>query len=706
MDIENVISQMTTEEKFCQMTQTNRVCVFHENQDGIWDFEHLQMTGEQYDSIGTVLSYTMEYDVKENLDAHLQRDPNKIPLMIMLDIIHGYKTAFPIPLGLGASFDPAMVETCCKFTAEEAKKDGVAATFSPMVDLARDARWGRIMETTSEDSFVNGEFGKAFIRGYHAGGLACCVKHFAAYGGAESGRDYNLVDMSEHTLREYYLKSYRECMKEKPEMVMTSFNSLNGIPSTGNKWLMQDILRKEWGFDGVLITDYNAVGEMIKHRNKPTRREAAKAALLAGVDIEMCSSTFAECGKELVESGEVDIETVNESVRRILKLKEKYNLFENPYYGYTDQPVCVTEEGRELTRKMAEETFVLLKNERVLPLKKEEKIVLIGPFADSREIVGNWCSFCDEGDTVSVKTGIETLLGKGVDYAKGCGAKWDDTDETGLKEALKKAKKADKIILCVGEHQSESGECKSKADIRIPAVQRKLIEKIRALKKPTVGVVFAGRPLVLKDVVDCFDGILYVWQPGTEGGNAVANVLYGKVNPSGKLPVSLPRSVGQCPLSYNYFSTGRPRPVYAGFFAGTSCYIDEQNLPLYPFGYGLSYTQFEISDPKLSANRMTEKETLTVTVNVKNIGKTAGAEVAQLYLRDDFSELVRPVKELKGFQRVFLEAGEEKEISFTVDKETLSYYGVNNEWGAEKGSFTLYISADGLHFKEVGFELV
>lgn len=703
MDIEKIISEMSIEEKLCQMTQLNSICVYH----GPNMFSFLKLTDKQRDSIGSVLAYNMNYDVKGNIDEHLKNDPHKIPLIIMLDVIHGYKTIFPIPLALGASFDEKLVEECCQFSAEEASKEGVMVTFSPMVDLARDARWGRVMETTSEDPYLNGEFGKAMIRGYHKGGLACCVKHFAAYGAAESGRDYNFVDISEHSLREFYLKSYQECLKENPELIMTSFNSLNGVPATGNKLLMKDILRKDWGYDGVLITDYNAVMEMITHRYKENRREAAKAALKVGVDIEMCSSTFVLEGKELVENGEIDIESINESVRRILKLKEKMGLFDNPYYKLSNEKVLVNDDGRELARKMAEETFVLLKNnDNVLPLNKEEKIALIGPFADTKEILGSWSMFADLSATVSLKDGIESFLGRKVPSAEGCSWAWNNYDESGIPSALELAKTADKVLLCIGEHQSESGECKSKTDIRLTAMQTKLVKEIKKCGKQVIGVLFTGRPIVLKEVEDLFDGLLLVWQPGTEGGNAIANVLYGKVNPSGKLTMSFPRTVGQCPIYYNCLPTGRPFPTEAGYFFGTTCYIDESTTPLFPFGYGLSYTDFELSKPIISATTMSEADTVSVSVKVKNKGKFDGAEVVQMYLRDDFSEIARPDKELKGYKRVYLMAGEETTVTFEINSNTLSYYGEDNKFVAEKGSFTIYISCDGKSFDECKLQLI
>lgn len=706
MDIEKLLRQMTLEEKLCQMTQTTSLCVYRDEKEKCGEFSVMNLTDKQYDSLGSVLAYKSSFGAKGVQDEHLKNDRNQIPLLIMMDVIHGWKTEYPVPLAMGATFNLDLIEECCKATAEEAVQDGVMVTFSPMVDLSRDARWGRVMETNSEDPYLNGEFGKAMIRGYHAGGLACCVKHFAAYGGAESGKDYNLVDMSEHTLREYYLRPYQECMKENPELVMTSFNSLNGIPSIANKHLMLDILRGEWEYDGVVISDYAAVNELIRHRCKPNGKEAAKAAISTTADIEMCTPHFAHYGEELVRSGELDEKIIDDSVRRILRLKEKLGLFENPYYKLAKEGTSVTEKSRDIARRVAEETFVLLKNEDVLPLRKEEKIALIGPFADTKEIVGGWSVFCDREATIPVKVGMEKLAEKEIPCAKACHDRWNSSDESGFDEAIETAKRADKVILCIGEAQSESGECKSKTDIRLPKIQRKLVREIRKLGKPVVAVIFAGRPLVLTEEIDSFDGVLYVWHPGTEGGNAIANVLYGKVNPSGKLPVSLPRSVGQCPLYYNSFSTGRPAPFDAVIVNGTSCYIDELTLPLFPFGFGLSYTKFQLSAPCVTSSVIRKGESLQVRTKIKNVGSVAGAETVQLYIRDDFSELVRPVKELKGFQKVFLEPNEEKEISFEITEEMLSYYGVDDVFGAEKGTFTISVGTSSVDLQSVSIELV
>ncbi|MBO4262863.1 MAG: glycoside hydrolase family 3 C-terminal domain-containing protein [Clostridia bacterium] len=702
MDIEKLLNEMTTEEKLCQMTQMPRECVYSKKSgEGV-----VGMTAKQCNAIGSVLAYSADFDARKDIDEHLKNDPHKIPLMIMLDIIHGYKTAFPIPLALGASFDTELAEKCCEYAAEEASEDGISVTFSPMVDLARDARWGRVMETASEDAYLNGEFGKAMIRGYHKGGLACCVKHFAAYGGAEGGRDYNSVDMSEHTLREYYLRAYKECLKERPEMIMTSFNTLNGVPSTANRRLIADILRREWGFDGVVITDYGAVNEMIAHGFKEDARQSAKAALTAGIDVEMCTSSFIENGAELVADGEIDIKTIDNATRRIINLKDKLGLFENPYYKYSDKHSRTIEEGRELTRKAAEEACVLLKNSGVLPLKKEESVFLAGPFSDTKEIVGNWCAFCDKDATVTIKSGIEQLLGRKIASMQVCGGRWNDRLLKGIRAAKEAARKADKIIVCVGEHQDETGECRSKTDIRLSSAQRRLIKELSGCGKSLIGVVFAGRPLVLSDVTEYFDALVYVWQPGTEGGNAIANVLYGNVNPSGKLPVSLPRSVGQCPLHYDSYSTGRPNLTDAGFFVGTSCYIDEATSPLYPFGYGLSYTRFELSEPVLSVDKIRRGEKAEVKTNLKNTGNDDGTEVVQLYIRDNYSEPVRPIKQLKGFKRVFLKSGECREISFEICEETLSFYADGDKPVLQKGKFTVYLGTSSDNIKGVTLESV
>lgn len=443
-----------------------------------------------------------------------------------------------------------------------------------------------------------------------------------------------------------------------------------------------------------------------QHRCKPNGKEAAKAAISMTADIEMCTPHFAHYGEELVRLGELDEKIIDDSVRRILRLKEKLGLFENPYYKLTEEGASVTEETRKVAWKVAEESFVLLKNEGVLPLQKEEKIALFGPFANTKDIVGGWNVFCDKQATIPVKTGVEGVLGREIPCAEACGRKWNDVDESGFQTALDVASQADKIILCIGEEENEAGECKSKTDIRLPAVQRKLVKEIRKLKKPVVAVVFAGRPLVLTEEIDLFDGVLYAWHPGTEGGNAIANVLYGKVNPSGKLPVSLPRSVGQCPLYYNSFSTGRPAPFDAVIVNGTSCYIDELTLPLFPFGFGLSYTQFELTAPCVTATTIKSGESLQVRTKIKNVGSVAGAETVQLYIRDDFSELVRPVKELKGFQKVFLEPNEEKEIFFEITEEMLSYYGVDDVFGAEKGTFTVSVGTNSVDLQSVSIELV
>ena len=701
MNLKELLSKMTLEQKIGQLMQINANFIVNTNANNTGAVNELGLSQEQVDLVGSILNFSCAQEVIDIQNKHLEKDPNKIPLSFMMDVIHGYKTQFPIPLALGCSFDPELVEECAKQAAKEAVTAGVMVTFSPMVDLARDARWGRVMETTSEDPYFNGEMGKAFIRGYHKGGLGVCVKHFAGYGGAEAGRDYNLVDMSEYTFRNYYLHAYKECMKENPEMYMTSFNLLNGIPSSGNKWLMNDILRGEFGFDGVLISDYNAIMEMLTHGFFANAKECAEGALNCNVDIEMMSASYVNHAKQLVEEGKISIELIDKMVMRNLKLKERLGLFTNPY-GRADsekEKKLVSKKTRLLAMETAQKCCVLLKNDGVLPLNKQEKIAYVGPFADSNEIIGFWCCAGKNEDAITIKQGVQKLVGKRKNtFTKGCGFGLFESDESGFAEAIKACKRADKIVLCIGEWQNHSGEGNSKADIRLTAIQRKLFDRLAKLNKPMVSVVFGGRPQVLTDIQGS-NAILYVWQPGTEGGNAIARVLYGEANPSAKLSMTFPRSVGQCPIYYNHYRTGRPKPDDAQLETRyISAYIDERNTPLYPFGYGLSYTKFEISDLKVSNKQIGKGESITASVRVANVGERAGEEVVQLYIHDKVASVVRPVKELKGFKKIRLEAGESKEVCFEISERALEFYNAQGKLVAEPGEFDIMIgnSSDNL----------
>ena len=576
------------------------------------------------------------------------------PLPFMLDVIHGYRTIYPVPLAMACTFNLKLIEDCAELAATEARYDGVDVTFSPMVDLGRDARWGRVMEGAGEDPYWSGEVGKAMIRGYHRGGIACCVKHFAGYGAAEAGREYNTTDISERNLREYYLRAYRACLEEQPELFMSSFNLLNGKPILGHKEIMLDLLRKEWGFDGVVISDFGAVEELHEHGYCETGKDCASVALSSGLDIEMGSSVYASYLPELVRTGVVSEEQIDEAVLRVLELKNKLGMYENPERNTDLQKraeVTLSESGRALSRRAVEEGSVLLKNNGVLPLKENAKIALVGPFASTREIIGNWAGKGRIEECVTVKEGVEKLIKRAVPYANGCSWKLFDTDEGGFEEAERICAQADCIVACVGEHMMNSGEAHSRADIRIPEIQRKLIAKLHKLKKPLVLVVFGGRPLVLSEIEEFANAILYVWQPGTEGGNGIANLLYGKAIPCGKTVMSFPRSSGQCPIYYNCFSTGRPKkkdkPSALSGEEWRTGYDDEYNSPIYPFGYGLSYTEFLYSDLKLSAAKMKRGGKITASVNLKNVGSSDGYETVQWYIRDLFASVVRPVKELK-----------------------------------------------------------
>ncbi len=635
------------------------------------------------------------------------------PLPFMLDVIHGYRTIYPVPLAMACTFNLKLIEDCAELAATEARYDGVDVTFSPMVDLGRDARWGRVMEGAGEDPYWSGEVGKAMIRGYHRGGIACCVKHFAGYGAAEAGREYNTTDISERNLREYYLRAYRACLEEQPELFMSSFNLLNGKPILGHKEIMLDLLRKEWGFDGVVISDFGAVEELHEHGYCETGKDCASVALSSGLDIEMGSSVYASYLPELVRTGVVSEEQIDEAVLRVLELKNKLGMYENPERNTDLQKraeVTLSESGRALSRRAVEEGSVLLKNNGVLPLKENAKIALVGPFASTREIIGNWAGKGRIEECVTVKEGVEKLIKRAVPYANGCSWKLFDTDEGGFEEAERICAQADCIVACVGEHMMNSGEAHSRADIRIPEIQRKLIAKLHKLKKPLVLVVFGGRPLVLSEIEEFANAILYVWQPGTEGGNGIANLLYGKAIPCGKTVMSFPRSSGQCPIYYNCFSTGRPKkkdkPSALSGEEWRTGYDDEYNSPIYPFGYGLSYTEFLYSDLKLSAAKMKRGGKITASVNLKNVGSSDGYETVQWYIRDLFASVVRPVKELKGYEKVFMKAGEERRISFEITEEMLKYYTDGGEYAAETGAFELFVGGNSRDCLKMNFELV
>lgn len=698
---------MTLEEKALQLSQVAAADMIQDADAVVTGISHSGVSSEQLGAVGSVLNFSGIDAAKKIRSAPFVKKSN--PLLLMQDVVHGYKTVYPLNIAIGGTFDLELAEKCAEMSAIEAKANGVNVTFAPMVDLVRDARWGRANESTGEDPYLNGLMGRASIRGYHKGGIACCVKHFAAYGAAESGREYNTTDISEHALNEYYLKSYLECLKEKPDMVMTSFNLLNGIPMNGHTELLVNLLRDREKFDGPVISDYGGISEMIAHGYAEDLKKCAMIAANNEIDIDMCALAYAEYLPELVREGKVPEEKVNRMVERVLRLKEKLGLNQNASVGIDekkDREYCLSREAREIARRAAEDGSVLLENNGVLPLKKDANICLIGPYVQTRELMGEWACLGKTENVVSVQEGIEKLTGKSVPAASACSAQWDAVDESGFAEALGIAEKSDIIIACLGEHCKESGESHSRSNINLAALQVKLLRALKETGKKIVLVLFSGRPLALTEVVPLADAVLFCWHPGIEGGNAIANLLYGAVDPNGKITMSFPRSVGQCPVYYNCFSTGRPKnPDTAENSSFTTSYLDELNAPLYPFGYGLSYTKFELIDIELSSHEMKRGQCVTVSATLKNKGKRDGRETVQLYIHDKFGSCARPVKELKGFQKIALGSGEECRVRFEISEDTLAYFTASGEYKAEAGDFDIMLGLNSRDIKRVNLRL-
>ena len=626
------------------------------------------------------------------------------------------------PLAQGATFDPELSGECASAAAKEASAAGLHVTFSPMVDLVRDARWGRVVESTGEDPYLNSRFSEAIVKGFQGddlktpGKVASCIKHFAGYGGAVAGRDYNTVELSEHTFREFYLPAYKAGIDAGAAMVMTSFNTINGVPASTNKWLMRDILRGEMGFDGVLISDFAAILETVAHRSSKDAADAAKKALEAGVDIDMMTSVYAANLCRLVEEGEVDEHLIDECCLRILELKNKLGLFENAYKDADEtkeKEVILCKEHRDLAREAARKSFVLLKNEeKILPLCKEKKIAWVGPYVHSRNLMGSWSFIGDAKDVTNLEEAVKAqadttnmsfhagspMLGSDI-RLEGFGEAMEqfhtpEEEETMLLEAVNAAKEADVVVLAIGEDRLQSGEATSNANIRIPEIQQRLLERVSKVNENVVVVLFNGRPLDLRDVVSKAKAVLEVWMPGTEGANAIADVVFGAYAPSGKLTMSFPYSVGQVPVHYNEYSTGRPHVPGKDKDRFRSKYLDIPNAPLFPFGYGLGYTSFEISDVTLDKTELGMENEIKASVTVKNTGDTAGTETVQLYIHDVAASVVRPVKELKDFCKVTLQPGEETEVIFKITEEELRFLTENERVESENGAFEVFIGSD------------
>ncbi len=717
MDIHALLKEMSLEEKLAQMSQFLASMLSVDIEAEITGPNaSMRLTGADIASTGSCLGgKTLAADVIKLQDKHLSEDPHKIPLLFMRDVIHGYRTIYPIPLGMGATWDEDLVTACCRMAAVESAVSGVQVTFSPMVDLVRDCRWGRNMESTGEDPWLNGRIGAAMVRGYQGEDLkdkhsiAACVKHFAAYGAVEAGRDYNTTDISEHSLREYYLPAYKAAIDADVRMVMTSFNALNGTPAAANKWLVTHILRDEWGFDGVVISDWSAFTEMITHGFAEDRKQAAEYAINAGNDIEMMSSCYLHNLAALIDEGRIGIEQVDAAVLRILQLKDDLGMFEDPYGGASSEEeakYCLCDEHRALARTAAARSAVLLKNEGVLPFSRTAKrLALIGPFADCG-MIGSWACNGTAEEAVSIAAGMKRALPDAeITVLQGCSADLAALpDEVLEAEAVRAAKVADHVLLCLGESATMSGEGNSRADVSLPEAQKQLIRRVVAANPNTAVVLFNGRPLALGDIIGEIPALFTAWHPGTEGGNAIADLVLGDVNFEGHLTMSFPYHVGQAPLYYNRMNTGRPKPSEESTQGYCSRYIDCPNRPLFPFGYGLSYTSFAFGKPTLDRTTMARGETLKASVTVKNTGMVAGSTPVQLYIRDCVASLVRPIRELKDYERVFLAPGEEKQVSFAVTEEMLAFHTADGSYRAEPGRFTLWLASDAESGDPITFE--
>ena len=717
-----LLEDMSLQEKIDQLLQLTADFYGKTDRDVVTGpASELGISMEDIDLAGSVLNGTGAKALMQIQDAYMDRHPHHIPLLFMMDVIHGYRTIFPAPIAQGASFDPEMSQKAASIAAREASAAGIHVVFSPMVDLVRDPRWGRVMESTGEDPYLNSRFAAAQIHGFQGddmkedGKVCGCIKHFAGYGGAEAGREYNTVQVSEHTFREYYLPSYEAGIKAGAGMVMTSFNTVNDIPATINQKLMRQMLREEMGFDGVLISDYAAILETVAHGASSDKKDAAHKALLAGVDIDMVTGCYAGELAKLVKEGTIPESLIDESVLRILQLKNQLGLFEHPHKDADPEKEAryiLCPEHRALAREAAAASCVLLKNDKVLPIRPSQKVAFIGPYIDNYEICSSWAVTGHPEDSVTIRQAAKELLpDSDLTFCHGTSLLPRDhvfagfaepnraeefyadvfaDPEKALADAVAAAKAADVVILCLGEHYLQTGEATSRTELSLPENQMELFCAVRAANPNVAVVLFNGRPLLLDELSRDAAAILEAWFPGTEGGHAILDLLTGTKNPSGKLPMTFPRNMGQIPIYYNHFSTGRP-------LTGTdpqrfvSKYTDAPNTPLFPFGYGLSYTEFSYSDVSLSSDSLTSEDSITASVQLKNTGACTGTEVVQLYIQDVAASTVRPVRELKGFTRITLTPGETQTVSFRISEAELAFHRADGSYGTEPGAFRVWI---------------
>ena len=718
--VNNLISKMTIDEKIGQLNLPS-------SDDFVTGMAKSTNIAQKIreGKVGGLFNIKTLQKIKDIQRVAVEESRLKIPLLFGMDVIHGYETTFPIPLALSATWDMNLIEKSARIAAQEASADGINWTFSPMVDICRDARWGRIAEGAGEDPFLGSQIAKAMVRGYQGSDLSknntilSCVKHFALYGASESGRDYNTVDMSKIRMYNDYFPPFKAAFDAGCGSTMASFNEIDGIPATGNKWLLTDVLRKQWNFKGFVVSDYTGINEMIDH-GMGDLQNSSQLALNAGLDMDMVGEGFLKTLKKSLIESKVSQKQIDNSVRLILNAKYDLGLFQNPYL-YLDENRQKTEiftiENRKVAREIASQSFVLLKNDvGILPLKKQGIIALIGPLADAKEnMAGTWSVAAKQENSISVLIGLTDAVGDKakIVYAKGSNLDYDAkleenatmfgkalnrnsrSDKELLDEAIAIAQKSDVIVAAMGESAEFSGECSSRTNLEIPQVQKDLLTALVKTGKPVVLLLFNGRPLVLVDEKKSVSAILNVWFGGSETGNAIADVLFGDVNPSGKITATFPRSVGQVPIYYARKNTGRPLANKEGKFEKfRSNYIDERNEPLFPFGYGLSYTKFEYSNLKLSSSTISSNQKITVAVKVSNSGNFDGKEVVQLYIRDLVGSVTRPIKELKAFQKIEIKNGESKTVTFELSVEDLKFYNSELKFVAENGDFEVFVGTN------------
>ncbi len=704
--IDALISQMTLHEKAGQMNQLS---------GGDWLAEAVER-GE----VGSILNCVDPAEVNRIQKVAVEKSRLGIPLLVSRDVIHGFKTVFPIPIGLAATFDPELVEQGARIAAVEASSVGVRWTFSPMLDISRDPRWGRIAEGSGEDPYLDSVMGAAMVRGYQGDGdstsIAACIKHFAGYGAAEGGRDYNTAEIGERTLRNVYFPAFKAGVDAGAMTLMTSFNTIDGVPSTGNRRLLQDILRGEWGFDGMIVTDWNSSGEMVMHGYAGDLKDASGLAVSAGVDMDMMSYGYISFIEELVREGKVSEKQIDDAVRRILRLKFRLGLFDNPYVDENAyETTFYAPSHLEAAKRSAVESAILLKNDGALPLKGVRTLLVTGPLADQPyEQLGTWAFDGDETHTVTpleaLRKNYNVIYEPGTAFSR-------DRSTAGIAKARAAASRADAVVVFVGEEAILSGEAHSLSDLNLQGAQSELIAAMKRSGKKVIVVVMAGRPLTIgRDLANC-DAMLYSFHPGTMGGEAIADLLSGKAVPSGKSPVTFLKTVGQAPMYYNHLNTGRPNtgtetllmdlPLKAGQTSNgcTSYYLDSGYGPLFPFGYGLSYTTFEYSDLSLDRREYGRSDSIKVKVNLKNSGAYAGTEVVQLYVRDLVGSVARPVKELKAFRRVSLAPGDSSEVEFELPVSELAFWNIDNECVVEPGDFLLWVAGDSASGEPVAFSV-